>query len=178
MTPLLTALLAAGAALPPPIIDMHLHAHSLRAYGGVMRVCAGNQAITFPGLDPRRPMTIDDVAQCANKVESPATDEAVLSGSLEMLRRYNIRAVTAGPLEIVEAWRAADPDRIIPAQAFSDAHVRSPEDFRRLHGAGRFRVFAEITAQCRGLGLDDPAYEPFFALAEELDIPVARHHGR
>jgi uncharacterized protein len=170
-----TTLAVLGAAAP--IIDMHLHAHSLAAYGGVMSVCAGDQEISFPGLDPRTPMTIDAVARCKEKVRSPATDGEVLSRTLDMLRRFNIRAVTAGPLEIVEAWRAADPERIIPAQAFSDAHLRSPADFRRLHAAGRFQVFAEITAQYRGLSLADERYEPFFALAEELDIPVGVHLG-
>jgi predicted TIM-barrel fold metal-dependent hydrolase len=46
-----------------------------------------------------------------------------------------------------------------------------------LHAAGKFAVFAEIGAQYRGLSLDDPKLEPFFALAEELDIPVGVHLG-
>jgi predicted TIM-barrel fold metal-dependent hydrolase len=38
-------------------------------------------------------------------------------------------------------------------------------------------VFAEIGAQYRGRLLSDPLYERYFALAEELDIPVGVHLG-
>jgi predicted TIM-barrel fold metal-dependent hydrolase len=181
MTPLvrvaLLALSAVPAPSPAPIIDMHLHAHSLGDYGGGMPVCAGGQEILFPGIDPARPITFDLVAKCASPLPPPPTDEAVMRESLAMLRRYNIWAVTSGPLERVEAWRAAEPERIIPAQSFSDAKARSPEDFRRLHAAGRLKVFAEIGAQYRGLSLADESYEPHFALAEALDVPVGVHLG-
>jgi uncharacterized protein len=156
---------------------MHLHAHSLRAYGGGVPVCTGDQEITFPGVDPTKPITFGLVVKCASPLPPPATDEAVMRESLAMLRRYNIRAVTSGPLDLVTAWRAAAPDRIIPAQSFADANARSPEDFRRLHAEGKLAVFAEIGAQYRGLSLADEVYEPHFALAEALDIPVGVHLG-
>jgi predicted TIM-barrel fold metal-dependent hydrolase len=38
-------------------------------------------------------------------------------------------------------------------------------------------VFAEIGAQYRGKRLDDESFEPYFALAERLDIPVGVHLG-
>src|SRR4030095_9345942 len=42
---------------------------------------------------------------------------------------------------------------------------------------GRLRVLGEVTAQYAGLTLSDPKYEPYLALAEELNIPVALHTG-
>ncbi len=42
---------------------------------------------------------------------------------------------------------------------------------------GRVQMFGEINAQYGGIRVDDPAMEPWFALAEELDIPVGVHLG-
>ncbi len=36
---------------------------------------------------------------------------------------------------------------------------------------------AEVTAQYEGLSPSDPALDPYFALAEELDVPVGIHTG-
>ena len=38
-------------------------------------------------------------------------------------------------------------------------------------------IIGEIVAQYEGVSPDDPRLEPLFALAEELDIPVASHLG-
>ena len=38
-------------------------------------------------------------------------------------------------------------------------------------------AFGEIAAQYEGLSPSDPALEPYFALAEELDLPVGVHTG-
>ena len=39
------------------------------------------------------------------------------------------------------------------------------------------QAFSEITIQYRGLEPGDPSFEPYLALAEELDIPVGIHIG-
>jgi predicted TIM-barrel fold metal-dependent hydrolase len=161
-----------------PILDMHLHAHPLSDYGGGGSVCTNDQKIEFPGLDPRQPITIEKAMTCPSPIAAPATDEAVQSESLAALERHNIWAVTSGSLELVSRWQAAGHGRVIPAVSFAtDGAPPSPEEFRRLFAAGRFAVFAEIGAQYRGLRLDDDRFEPYFALAEELDIPVGVHLG-
>jgi len=161
-----------------PIIDMHLHAHTLRMYGTPPpAVCTNDQEIVFPGLDPREPMTFARVKSCRAPLSAPKTDEELLRVMLEMLERYNIRAVATGPLEEVTKWRAAAPDRIIPAIPFDDYEKREPEAFRRLFTEGKFAVFAEISSQYNGLSPADPSLEPYFALAEELDMPVGIHMG-
>jgi len=177
-TALLLALAATSAsAAPPPIIDMHLHAHAIADYGGGGRVCMNDAPMEFPGVDPRQPITLEAVMVCARPEAQAASDEAVLRESLAALERYNIHAVTSGALERVEQWRKAAPARIIPAISFLADEPRTPAQLRELFGAGRFAVFAEIGAQYRGLLLSDPSLEPFFALAEELDIPVGVHLG-
>jgi uncharacterized protein len=162
----------------PPIIDMHLHAHTLSMYGTPPpAVCTNDQDIAFPGLDPREPMTFARVHSCGVPLQAPKTDKELRRVMLEMLERYNIRAVATGRLEEVTNWRAAAPDRIIPATPFDDYEKREPAAFRRLVAEGRVAVFAEISSQYNGLGPADPSLEPYFALAEELDIPVGIHMG-
>ena len=159
-----------------PIIDMHLHAETLDEFGGGGPICINEGGVLLRGWDPRVPLTLDKLVGCTVTVPSSATDDAVMRETIALLERYNIRGVTAGPLELVKRWHAAAPSRIIPALPFTDRDV-TPEEYRRLNAAGMFAVFAEITAQYRGLRLDDAVYDPYFALAEELDIPVGVHLG-
>jgi predicted TIM-barrel fold metal-dependent hydrolase len=172
----LAASVAAGETLPP-IIDMHLHAHSLADYGGGVAVCTSDQEIVFPGVDPVRPITFDRVMRCPSPLRPPATDAAVMRESITLLRAYNIWAVTSGSLERVAEWRGQEPRRIIPALSFASEGAPDPAGFRRLHAEGKLAVMAEIGAQYRGRSLADAAYEPYFALAEELDLPVGVHLG-
>ena len=172
-----------GQAQPPasargPIIDMHLHAHSLKMYGDKPpAVCTGDQDLIFLGVDPREPVTADRVKSCRAPLAAPPDDAELLRQIVAMLERYDIRAVTTGPLDEVTRWRTASPSRVIPAVPFDDYERREPESYRQLFREGRFAVFAEISAQYNGLSPADPSLEPYFALAEELDIPVGIHMG-
>ncbi len=164
----------------PPIIDMHLHAHRLADYGGGMPVCASNRDITFFGVDPRAGITgraVRSSKACASLVPAAVSDSANLREALALLRRHNIYAVTTGPLDLVREWHNAEPDRIIPAHAFGDADSTRPEEFRRLVRSGELALFAEVSPQYDGLSLDHGSFEPYFALAEELDVPVGVHLG-
>jgi predicted TIM-barrel fold metal-dependent hydrolase len=154
----------------PPIIDMHLHAHSLSQYGGGMPNCANDQEIVFPGIDPREPITLGRVKTCASPMAPAATDELLMQESLAMLERHNIFAVTTGPLERVRTWRIMAPLRIMPAHAFGDPESPSVAEFRRLVSNRELAVLAEVSPQYGGVRLDDAKLEPYFALAEELDI--------
>jgi hypothetical protein len=124
-------------------------------------------------------VALDKLGGCASQVPPALTDEAVMRESLALLERYNIWAVTAGALDRVSAWRAAAPRRIIPALSFATSRPgpRTPQEFRRLFAEGKFAVLAEIGAQYQGKTLGDESYDAFFALAEELDIPVGVHLG-
>lgn len=168
-------------ALELPIIDMHLHAHRLADYGGGMPVCANDQEIVFAGLDPGgdsiTAATFSESKSCASPVRAPTSDEDLMHETLALLERHNIFAVTTGPLERVAAWRLAAPDRIIPAHAFGDPGSPPPSEFRGLVEAGELALFAEVSPQYQGMRVDDPALEPYFALAEELDVPVGVHLG-
>ncbi|MDX1396445.1 MAG: amidohydrolase family protein, partial [Gemmatimonadota bacterium] len=53
----------------------------------------------------------------------------------------------------------------------------SPDSVRSLVGDGALEVLAEVTNQYAGLPPDAPEMRPYWALAEELDIPVGIHMG-
>jgi len=175
---LVTAAAVNGKPLPQPVIDMHLHAFKIGDAAGAAS-CPGSRRRFYPPIDPRAPFQPGKFIACTNPFRAPLTDEGLMRDSIAMLSKYNVRhAITSGDLPDVQRWRAAAPDRIVPAIAFAeDVNKYSPDQFRRLHAAGEFSVFAEVENEYLGVSPADPRWEPYFALAEELDIPVGIHMG-
>jgi predicted TIM-barrel fold metal-dependent hydrolase len=139
----------------PPIIDMHVHA---------FLVSEGKP----PAVNP-----------ATGKPSAAITSAEVRRASLATLERYNVvKAVASGPPDTVEQWRAAAPDRIIVG-AFVDEANPLPDlvTLRADIRAGRVQVLGELALQYRGMAPNDPRLEPYYALAEELDIPVGIHTG-
>lgn len=179
----LTATAASGER-PPPIIDMHLHALPLDAVGPAMPMCVGPARL--PRWDQRETYA-DHMARffagredCIAKLPTAHSQEALMEESLAVLERRNIFAVTSGPLPLVEAWRAAAPERVLPALMLALEMMGPPpsvDEIRALHGEGRLAVLGEVVTQYEGIAPDDERLAPYWAMAEELDIPVAIHVG-
>jgi uncharacterized protein len=151
---------------PLPIIDMHLHAKS--------------------APNPQRPLctpvTVYGVVEpkCTDPFLSPLTDAAMIEQTVAILERRNIIGVISGfTAETVGRFQKAAPDQLIPAYQLNlgDAEHLSPESLRRHIKAGDFAVLGEIENQYAGIRPDDQRMEPYWSLAEELDIPVALHLG-
>ncbi len=173
----------ASAASPPPIIDMHLHALHADDQGPPPVVaCAPYDEM--PVRDARLDAQASFAAifkappTCAHPLWSAKDDDALREESLAELRRLNIMAVTSGPPDVVERWRREEPQRIIPGFMFGwGEHPPSVDALRKLHAEGRLAVMGEFAPQYDGVAPDDPRLEPYWALAEELDIPVGIHVG-
>ncbi len=143
-----------------PIIDMHMHATPLEAYPSEW------------GTPPFRNPATGELSAATN-------NEAIMAASVRAMTRFNIvKAVVSGPLADVHRWQAAAPDRVIggvllaPGVALPDIAI-----LRREFESGRVRVLGELGLPYLGLPPNDPKLEPYLALAERLDIPVALHTG-
>lgn len=138
-----------------PIIDMHLHAYPVE-----------------PGVSL-------DFFWLLDGMVPPTSTEQLMQATLAEMERYNIvKGWAAGPVEIVAKWKAAAPDLILGAPIFMAVETfPSVQVLRSAYEAGRLDGLGELVAQIAGLTPSDPFFEPYLALAEELDIPVAFHTG-
>jgi hypothetical protein len=161
-----------------PVIDMHVHAYALDLPPGTP-ACPGDQPMVIAPLDPREELDFSTLGACPKPIFAPKDDEALMRDSIAALRRHDVRvAMTEGPIERVARWQALAPERVLPGVGFGRSGGDYPiAELRRLHAEGRLKVLGEGYLQYRGKRPDDPAFAPYFALAEELDIPVALHLG-
>ena len=98
--------------------------------------------------------------------------------TIEILRARNVVAVTAGDLDMVEKWKQAGGDHILPATPFDpESGKPTVDELRQLVKGKRVFAFSEVSSQYEGISVTDPRMEPYFALAEELDVPVGIHMG-
>jgi len=172
---------AAPPARPAPIIDMHLHAmgaSDMGPPGG--SICA--PYVTWPVRDARKPIEeylreFTLAPACPGRIVAPTSDREIRDLSLAILKRRNIVAVASGDADKVADWHRAAPDRIIRGLHLGDGKLPTIAELRALHAAGDLQVMGELTFQYAGIAADDPVIEPYYALAEELDIPVAVHMG-
>ena len=160
---LLSAGLAVGAevrkASRPPIIDVHLHAQELWAKPGE------DAGATFGPV----------FAEQATGILAPGSTGEVQEATLAALERLNIvKAIVSGPL--AEEYRKTRPQRFLasPALLTADEPVAS---LRAAFASGRYQALAEFAPQYAGLAPNDAKLEPYFALAEELDVPLGIHVG-
>ena len=157
---------------------MHLHAFRMEDVPPGAPACPGDQGVLVPTFDPAEPLDFSKSFKCEAPIFAAASDADLRERSIAALRRHNIRlAVTEGAVEDVATWRKAAPGVIVPGVAFGARKEKSIEELRRLHAAGQLAVLGEVYLQYRGHRADDARYEPYFALAEELDIPVGIHLG-
>jgi predicted TIM-barrel fold metal-dependent hydrolase len=170
-----------AADTPRPVIDMHLHALPLAEF-----VPLGGPA-PIPHCVPMTDYPVaDSGARVAESFRSrnlechatwsPVTDDEVREKTLAIMKRHNIYAVTNGSL--IARWVEAAPDRIIPSLGFAGGpDAPTVAEVRRRIQEGGFKVFGEVTAQYGGIAPDDSSLEPYWALTEEMDIPVSIHIG-
>ena len=164
------------------VIDMHFHADRPDAEGPPGgKICA--PYADWAPRDPGRP--IEDYLDgftvhptCPHPLSAPSDPAELRDRGLAALARDNVLALAGGDADTVEDYRAHSPDRILPAAGFGGGDdFPSLESLRHLHAAGHLKALSEITTQYAGIAPDDPRLEPYYALAEALDIPVGLHLG-
>ncbi|HXS89146.1 MAG TPA: amidohydrolase family protein [Steroidobacteraceae bacterium] len=154
----------------PPIIDMHLHARKGDYSGAEL---------------PKLCVPPDANAPCPHPLVAVTSATQFMRDTLAVMTKRNIIGMVSGEPDTMAAWKAAAPDRIIVGsdlrirQGTADGRLktRTPEELRALHAAGLLDVIGEVMAQYEGIAPSDARLEPYWALAEVLDIPVGIHMG-
>jgi len=163
---------------PPRVIDVHVHAMDAD-FPGIAPMCPNTPG--FAASDPKeKEAPFGWVKTDCTPMLAPAKPGEYMKDVVAEMNRLNVTAVVFGDPKSVEKWKQAAPDRVIPGTSFSNGMQASRvplaelrEDFTK----GGFKVMGEIGLQYEGLSPSDPSVDQYFALAEELDIPVAIHMG-
>jgi predicted TIM-barrel fold metal-dependent hydrolase len=141
---------------PRRVIDVHVHAES---------------------QDPRFGSTFTN--PLTGEKWTAADDEpTLLAECLSLMQRLNVvRAVVSGVEhhEAVLRWKQRAPETVLVGYGFADPTRFDAAFLRREHAAGRLQVIGEVGTQYAGVAPNDPRMEPIYALAEELDVPLALH---
>ena len=163
----------------PPVIDVHVHAMD-DSFPGSAPMCPNTS--TFTASDPSVKEAPFGWVQeeCTPKLYPSAKGEYLKDVVAEM-ERLNVTAVVFGDPKSVQKWKDAAPKRVIPGTSFNvglQPGMRVPlDELRKDFTTDGFKVMGEIGLQYEGLSPSDPSVDEYFALAEELDVPVAIHMG-
>jgi uncharacterized protein len=139
-----------------PIIDMHLHAFL-------------EQDISGPIVHPPSGLT------------SPPTPKEHTQQCTALMKEYNIvLAVVDGETpEMVEPWiEILGDDSVISGLRISKKRLEpSIDQFESLVSERKAELFGETAPIYQGLSPSDFTLMPYYAIAEQLNIPVAIHTG-
>lgn len=141
----------------PPVIDMHMHT------GMPHHVPEGTPALCRP--EP-----------CQGEVGATASAN-LLQKTLDIMDRYNIvKGFLSGvDLETVDQWKKVAPDQFIASPFIIKPGTPDSLQLKKDIAAGRFGGIGEIGTQLNGIAPNDPVLEPYFALAEEFNVPLLIH---
>ncbi|WP_455170205.1 amidohydrolase family protein, partial [Aegicerativicinus sediminis] len=128
-----------------PIIDMHLHAYK-----------EGD-----PMLGLTHPPTL--------RGQTFKGSESAKELQTEILKRFEKYNIKKAILTNADFWYTDVPETII------NAKTNNLDTIRLLHSQGKLGAIAELAPYYAGILADDPSQEPYFELAEELQIPVGFH---
>jgi predicted TIM-barrel fold metal-dependent hydrolase len=163
----------------PPVIDVHVHAMDGN-FPGVAPMCPNTSK--FTASDPKdKEAPFGWVNEPCTPALYPSAPGEYMKDVIAEMERLNVTAVVFGDPKSVQKWKDAAPSRIIPGTSFTGGmgtgQYVALDELRKDFTSGGFKVMGEIGLQYEGNSPSDPSVDAYFALAEELDIPVAVHMG-
>ena len=173
---------APAQQVPPPIIDMHVHAARLADFAALigrrppLPHCVPMTDYPVPATGAHWMEVFGSASPPCTALQSATSDSAVRAQTLAIMERRNIIGLTSGPE--IAAWVRAAPYRIMPSLGFQGGPGSpTPDSLRAWFSTKRFVALGEVTIQYGGLEPDDPSMRAYWALAEELQVPVGIHIG-
>ncbi len=159
-----------------PIFDIHVHVMKTNPdRSGPM--CPWFLS-DMPGADPNNHSPSFRNLDCVDPLMPAKSDEEMKNEVVRRINDFNMTMVAFGDPEVLRSWiAAAPPGRIIPGIGISNATSMTVEAFRDSLTGGFYKVMAEVAPQYQGLSPSDPSLDPYFAVAEELNVPVGIHMG-
>ncbi len=156
-----------------------MHVHAMVTPRPVeIATCTGDQTIVYLPIDPVTSPPDAPTMQCPRPIYSTTRKAEFQRQTIAALRKANVvRAVLIGQPAELASWRKTTPHLFIPASVPRGRSAADLDELRASVLAGAVSIFGEFNAQYLGLGADDPMFEPFWALAESLDVPVGVHLG-
>jgi len=147
-----------------PIMDVHIHVGPVRP--GMGPLCP-HFLSDMPGADPldEDPFTFGG-SDCLDPWPAAQSDEEMKDEIVKRIKDLNMTMIAFGDPAVMRSWMAEVPEgRIIPGISSRGLTV---DQFRDSLESGFYKVFAET-------GISTP--DEYFAVAEELHIPVGIHCG-
>jgi uncharacterized protein len=130
----------------------------------------------MPGGDPLEGSPNFMNTDCLDPLPAARSDEEMQEEIIKRIKDFNMTIVAYGNPKTLHSWvKAAPPGRVIPGIGI-DTNM-SVDAFRDSLANGFYKVVAEVAHQYQGLSPSDPVFEPYFSVAEELNIPVGIHMG-
>ena len=144
---------------PLPVIDMHMHARVKLNFSP-------------DGKPLPRPC---DPQPCRAPAAVYTTDDAIRLGTLAAMDKYNVvKAFLSDEPDGVRKWVESAPGRFVASVAW-DSEFPDIDWLRKEYRTGRLKGLGEIGTQYATIAPNDPRLEPYYSLAEELDLPVLIH---
>jgi predicted TIM-barrel fold metal-dependent hydrolase len=164
----------------PPVIDIHVHA--MDKLPNVGPVCPFPPQFTASDAKLKNEHQLGWADQdCSPALEPSKNSAEYMKDLFAEWDRLNVTAVVMGDPKFVREWMDAAPGRVIPGTSFDgtgpEAKFVPVDELRKSFKQDGFKVMGEVGLQYQGMSPSDPSVDAYFALAEELDIPVGIHMG-
>jgi uncharacterized protein len=159
-----------------PVIDVHVHA--MKANPALAMDMCPWFLKNMPGGDPNQAPPAFINTDCADPLKAAKTDKEMQDAVLGTMKRLNMTVITFGDAGIIRKWQmAAAPGRVIPGIGISSPNEMTIQAFKDSLSSGFYKVMGEVAPQYQGLSPSDTSLDKYFAVAEQLNIPVGIHMG-
>jgi uncharacterized protein len=164
----------------PPVIDIHVHAFDSIPDVGPMCPFPPQFLASDPKLNNENQLGWAH-QDCSPPLEPSKNPDEYMKELISEWNRLNVTAVVMGNPTAVKKWMEAAPGRVIPGTSFDGGGFASSyvpvKEMRSTFTHDGFKVLGEVGLQYQGISPSDLSVDAYFALAEELDIPVGIHMG-